>query len=113
MNANIHSQLLGLRELAKAWLETGHAGRGFLPDLGICSQPALTIDGAALLFDLNAQWPGGSGSKEYPVPRIGYEPGYAYNYTTAQEKWNPKHEYARYRWALLDWLIEQTAPGQA
>ena len=26
------------------------------------------------------------------------------------EMWNPEYEYARNRWALLGWLIDQTAP---
>lgn len=32
-----------------------------------------------------------------------------YQYADCLQKWDPRHEYARNRWALLEWLIEQTA----
>ena len=43
------------------------------------------------------------------MPHPVKDPLDAHENATAQEMWNPAHEYARNRWALLDWLIEQTA----
>ena len=106
---NLHQQLVELRSQATAWLAEGSA-RGFAPTFGICHHLTLTQCGYALITDLLAAWPDGTGDKHYPVPHPVKGPKGAYTNASASEMWNPKHKYARNRWALLDWLIEQTAP---
>ena len=108
MSHTLHQQLVQLRRRATAWLAKGHVP-GFVPTYGICRHPKLHPDTSALLADLLASWPGGSGDRDYPVPHPAAGPQRAYDNTPPQEMWNPEFEYARNRWALLEWLIEQTA----
>lgn len=109
MNQTLHQELLQLRGWAKAWLD-GEKPERFDPDLGICYGLRSYPHCLDLMDDLLAAWPGGSGSELFPVPHPTKKPFDAFNSCDAQEMWNPEHEYARNRWALLDWLIEQTGP---
>lgn len=84
---------------------------GFSPETGICSNVRLDRSSYHALGDLCAEWPSGSGDRDYPVPHPDCDPEVGYSRARAQEMWNPEHEYARNRWALLEWLIEQTAPA--
>ena len=106
---NLHQQLVDLRGQAKTWLAKGYA-EGFVPTFGICNHLTLTPSDQDLLADLFASWPGSSGDEGFPVPHPTKYPDYAYEDASVDEMWNPEHEYARNRWTLLDWLIEQTAP---
>ena len=104
----LHQQLVELRGQAKAWLE-GEEPKGFRPERGICDNLPSEPRKYALLRDLMAAWPGGTGDRTYPVPHPIYDPEYAFYSCDAQETWNPMFDYARNRLALLDWLIKQTA----
>ena len=106
----LHQQLVQLRGSAKAWLE-GETPEWFNPDWGICGNLRVPLHYSDLLDDLLASWPGGSGSGFFPVPHPLLRPREAYVALSRSEKWNPAYEYARNRWALLEWLIEQTAPA--
>ena len=108
MSQTLHQQLLEVRGRARAWLaeESGH---GLAPSFGICNQLSLSVVDEDLLGDLCAEWPSGSGDRDYPVPHPDCDPDVGYTRARAQEMWNPEHEYARNRLTLLDWLIEQTA----
>lgn len=108
MNQTLHQQLVDLRGQAKTWLAKGYA-EGFVPTFGICPHLALAPGDPKLLADLFDSWPENSGDKAYPVPHPTDAPQRAYD-NSALEMWNPEFEYARNRWALLEWLIEQTAP---
>lgn len=105
----LHQQLVELRGKAEAWLEGEEPG-GFCPEFGICPNLPREYD---LLRDLMATWPGGTGDARCPVPHPDKGPERGYAHSGAPEMWNPEFEYARNRWALLDWLIEQTAPPNA
>ena len=108
MNHTLHQQLVELRGKASAWLE-GEKPEGFCPGHGICDNLPNERRKCGLLRDMMAAWPGGSGDEGYPVPHPTDDPEYAYSSSNPREMWNPQHEYARNRWALLEWLIEQTA----
>ena len=110
LHQTLHQQLVDLRGRAKAWLE-GETSERFDPDRGICDNLWPSPHCYVLLNDLLASWPGGSGSWVFPVPHPLLHPYEAYVASSQSEKWNPEHEYARSRLALLDWLIEQTAPA--
>lgn len=105
----LHQELLQLRGWAKAWLEGRDSGR-FFPCGGICSNLKLDDANFDLLRDLMKAWPAGTGKGDYPVPHPDKNFSQAYRDASNRELWNPEFEYARNRWALLDWLIEQTAP---
>ena len=105
---NLHQLLVQLRDKAEAWLG-GEKPEGFCPELGICENLPSEPRKYNLLRDLMATWPAGTGSRFYPVPHHDKGPEGGYTHSSAQEMWNPEHEYARNRWALLEWLIEQTA----
>ena len=105
LHQKLHRQLVELRGQAEAWLE-GEKPEGFCPELGICENLPNERRKCGLLM---AAWPGGSGYEGYPVPHHDKGPEGGYTHSSAQEMWNPQHEYARNRWALLEWLIEQTA----
>ena len=47
---------------------------------------------------------------EWPDYMTLRHPKLAYEWSSSAEFWNPQFEYARNRLALLDWLIDQTAP---
>lgn len=112
MSHTLHQQLVELRGQAKAWLE-GEKPEGFCPEIGICEnlprEPRKYDLLRDLLRELTATWPAGTGDRFYPVPHHDKGPEGGYTHSGAQEMWNPEFEYARNRWALLDWLIEQTA----
>ena len=108
MSQNLHQQLVELRGQAEAWLE-GEKPKGFRPELGICENLPNERRKCGLLRDMIAAWPNGSGVNGFPVPHPVKDPEGAYTNASASEMWNPKHEYARNRWALLEWLIEQIA----
>ena len=108
LHQKLHRQLVELRGQAEAWLE-GEKPEGFYPELGICENLPNERRKCGLLRDMMAAWPGGSGDEGYPVPHYNKGPEGGYTHSGAQEMWNPRHEYARNRWALLEWLIEQTA----
>ena len=108
MSHTLHQQLVELRGQAKAWLE-GEKPKDFEPMLGICQNLPNERRKCGLLRDLTATWPAGTGDGFYPVPHHDKGPEGGYTHSGAQEMWNPEFEYARNRWALLEWLIEQTA----
>ena len=108
----VHRKLVELRGRAADWIDTGRAD-GFEPATGICDNLVLTMDERAFLGDLMALWPGNSGNWYCPVPHPDKWSERAYETASSQEMWSPDYEYARNRWALLDWLIEQTAPTTA
>ena len=108
MTKTLHQQLIQLHGWAKAWLE-GEKPERFDPDLGICGNLRLSPHCYNLFDDLLAAWPGGSGSVVFPVPHPPLHPFEAYVASSRSEKWNPEHEYARNRWALLEWLIAATS----
>ena len=104
----LHLQLVQLRGEARDWAD-GRPSRGFDPGVGICHNLNLSEAGRGALGDLLARWPAGTGDRIYPVPHPSDDPGLAYLFPSAHEKWHPEFEYARNRLSLLDWLIEQTA----
>ena len=107
MSQTLHQELVQLRGRSKIWLES-EIPYGFCPELGICQNLPRHCNDA--FFDgLLATWPEGTGDQDYPVPHPVKTPFRGYRYAGAQEMWNPQFEYARNRWALLEWLIEQTA----
>ena len=109
MSQTLHQELVQLRGLAKAWLE-GENPEGFSPLYGICNSVKLERPDRALLNDLIDQWPEGSGADHYPVSHPTLSPKDAFDESDEHEMWDPGYEYARNRWTLLEWLIEQTAP---
>ena len=113
MNQNLfrtlHRQLVQLRGQAQDWA-AGRPSPGFVPAIGICHNLSLSPANCAALDDLIGRWPAGTGEAAFPVPHPSEPPSLAYVYSPPDQKWNPEHEYARNRLALLDWLIEQTAP---
>ena len=117
MSQTLHQKLVQLHIRASAWLD-GDRPKKFDPWLGIChnltlnqsdSDRLLELIDSDRLFELMAQWPGSSGDTGYPVSHPAMKSEGAFTYATPQEMWRPEYEYARNRWALLDWLIEQTA----
>ena len=109
MSQTLHQELVQLRGRAKAWLE-GENPEGFYAHRGLCHNLSLDELDVGYLRYLMAAWPGGSGRGLFPVPHPVKKPWLACQGANAEEMWHPKFEYARNRWALLDWLIEQTAP---
>ena len=108
MSQTLHQELVKLQRQAKTWLAVGCA-EGFDPRIGICDQVQLNWSDKALLIDLNSVWPSGTNKKTHPVPHPNDNPVSAYVTAGEQAMWNPQYQYARNRWALLGWLIEQTA----
>ena len=109
----LHLQLVQLRAQARAWAD-GRPVAGFRALAGICDNlkdcdPRLKY---TLLRDLVEAWPAGTGDRVFPVPHPDRTPARGFTHSPPQEMWNPKYEYARNRWALLDWLIEQTKPTE-
>ena len=111
MSQDLHQQLVLLHDRARLWVATGRSEQ-FAPTTGICSNLRLGAGDAALRDDLLARWPGSSGSWVFPVPHPIENPDLAYLSATPDQMWNPEFEYARNRWALLEWLIEQTSDVQ-
>lgn len=109
LHQNLHKQLVDLRGQAKAWLEGRDSGR-FFPIGGLCDNLKLDDTNFDLLRDLMMAWPAGTGKGTYPVPHPDKRSSQAYRDAGIKEMWNPEFEYARNRLALLDWLIDQTAP---
>ena len=107
----LHLQLVQLRDQARNWVD-GLTLAGFKPWRGICHHLELSAMGWDQLEVLLAAWPGGTGDENYPVPHPRFHPAVAFDTSPPLEMWNPKYEYARNRWALLDWLIEQTKPNE-
>lgn len=61
------------------------------------------------LEDLMTRWPGYSGQRIFPVPHPTLSPDYAYYECGPIEMWDRElSEYARSRWELLEWMIEET-----
>ena len=61
------------------------------------------------LEDLMTRWPGYSGDRAFPVPHPTLEPDEAYFGCCPVERWDREwSEYARSRWELLEWMIEET-----
>ena len=108
MSHTLHQQLLQLRQNAADWVD-GRPVEGFSPWRGICPNLRLDEAGCHKLDGLIARWPRKTGDDEYPVPHPEMAPIKAYTTASHREMWNPEYEYARNRWALLEWLIEQTA----
>lgn len=108
MSQNLHQKLVKLRGWVTAWINDEDVEE-FDPTFGICINLELTEDEQDLLADLMALWPDSSGDRNYPVPHPTTDAEYAYHNASSQENWNPEREYARNRWALLEWLIEQIA----
>lgn len=104
---NLHLQLVYLRCDAADWVD-GLPVAGFFPTAGLCLNLRLDHESRAELTDLLIRWPGGTGDGLYPVPHPQVSAKQAFEKSSAREFWNPEFEYARNRWALLDWLIEQT-----
>ena len=111
MSQTLHQKLVELHIRASEWLD-GECREGFDPWQGICRNLKINQSDSDRLLELMAQWPGSSGDTGYPVPHPEMEPEEAFTYATPQEMWRTEYEYeyARNRWALLYWLIEQTAP---
>ena len=109
LHQTLHLQLVQLRGEARAWAD-GRPAPGFDPGVGICHNLNLSEAGRGALDYLLARWPAGTGDSAYVVRHPTDVPRQAYLFSSAYEKWHPVHEYARNRLALLDWLIEQTAP---
>ena len=109
LTQTLHRQLVQLRGQAQDWVD-GLPAEGFSPWFGICHQLDLGAPDWGRLDALLAAWPGGTGSRAFPVPHPTEEPLDACLRCDEQEMWNPEFEYARNRWALLEWLIEQTKP---
>lgn len=110
LSRTLHRQLVQLRGQAQDWA-AGRPSGGFDPAIGICHNLSLSPTSYAALDCLITRWPARArGAAAFPVPHPSEDPGLAYVYSPAYEKWNPESEYARNRLALLDWLIEQTAP---
>lgn len=109
MNQALHQKLVQLHIRASEWLD-GECREGFEPWHGICHHLTLNPSDSDRLTALMAQWPGSSGDAGYPVPHPTMEPEEAFEDATQEEMWSPEFEYARNRLALLNWLIEQTAP---
>ena len=108
LHQNLHQQLVQLRGWARLWVD-GLPLAGFKPWRGICHHLELSAMGWDQLEVLLAAWPEGTGSESYPVPHPRFAPDSAFQTSPSQEMWNPEFEYARNRWALLEWLIEQTS----
>ena len=108
MNQTLHQELVQLRGRARAWL-AGGSPEQFSPLYGICNSVKLERPDRALMNALIDQWPGHSGADSYPVPHPALSPQAAFDESDEHEMWDPEFEYARNRWALLEWLIEQTA----
>ena len=109
----LHLQLVQLRDQARDWA-IGLPVDGFRAWAGICAN-LNDCDSRlkyTLLRDLVEAWPAGTGDRIFPVPHPDRTPGLGFTHSPPQEMWNPKFEYARNRWALLDWLIEQTKPNE-
>ena len=112
MSQILHQELLQIRGRAKAWLEWRDF-EGFSPMFGICQNlPRKKLDCGRLL-DLMTDWPNGSGVNGFPVPHPVKDPVDAFFNSSLEQMWNPEYEYARNRWALLEWLIEQIASEAA
>ena len=111
LSRTLHRQLVQLRGQAQDWA-AGRPSREFNPALGICHNLSLSPASRDALYDLIARWPARTGAVAFPVPHPTQAPGLAYVYSPPDQMWNPVHEYARNRLALLDWLIEQTAPSE-
>ena len=108
LTQTLHRQLVQLRCQAQDWV-AGLPAEGFSPWCGICYHLGLGALGWSRLDDLLAAWPGSSGNGNFPVPHPTKTPYDAFYGCDEQEMWNPEFEYARNRWALLEWLIEQTS----
>lgn len=81
---------------------------------GICTQVSehLTIPERGCLLHLMQQWPGCSGSVNYPVPasRTDTSPEAArrkYMESYTKQMWDRDTEHGQLRWELLEWLIEE------
>ena len=107
LHQTLHYELLKLRSRAKAWLE-GEQDEEFAPYVGICDNLVLEEPGLDFLHELMEAWPDGTGKGSFPVPHPVKKPCVAYLGARAEEMWDLGYEYARNRWALLEWLIEQT-----
>ena len=108
LHQTLHQQLLQLRSQAKAWLEGRASGR-FYPSGGICDGLEFGDGDYDFLRGLMEAWPAGTGRGQFPVPHPVMPPRQAYMEAPMQEMWNPEFEYARNRWALLEWLIAATS----
>ena len=108
LTQTLHQQLVQLRGQAHDWV-AGQPVAGFKPWRGICSHLDLGVADWRQFGALLTAWPGSSGNGDFPVPHPRFVPATAFVTSPPQEMWNPEFEYARNRWALLDWLIEQTS----
>ena len=108
MSQTLHRELVQLGCRARAWLD-GEKPKDFRATDGICLNVKMYAEDNGALCALMAKWPGNSGAPGYPVPHHDNWPEGAYTNASVSEMWDPEHEYARNRWALLEWLIEQTA----
>lgn len=93
------------------------------PDYGICDNLTdrlstrpngmltdASLDQVVVLNELMARWPKSSGSHLFPVPSTnGWEDAEgAYLMSTPEGRWDWRvSEYARSRWELLEWLIDE------
>lgn len=90
--------------------EQGHAPHNY----GICTQISrhLTIRESRYMSHLMQQWPGRSGSRNYPVPasrtdRSSLAAQLKYAESNTKQMWDRNTEHGQLRWELLEWLIEE------
>lgn len=120
-----------MNKLHRALLATAEEARKMDADLGICcmfmvaaeticsegQENADAIQGAAWelhaeMKDLMNKWPKHSGSNIYPVPHPHMSSGAAFYDSSPEDMWDPDSgEYARNRWELLNWMIEESKNG--
>lgn len=81
---------------------------------GICTQISrhLTIRESRYMSHLMQQWPGRSGSRNYPVPASRTDRSYLaaqlkYAESNTKQMWDRNTEQGQLRWELLEWLIEE------
>ena len=81
---------------------------------GICTQISrhLTIQERGYMLHLMQQWPGRSGSIDFPVPANRTDTSLKaaqikYIKSNTKQMWDRNTEYGQLRWELLEWLIEE------
>lgn len=95
-------------------LQELHTNGPALHNYGICTQITrhLTIREGLYMLHLMQQWPGHSGSRNYPVPasrtdRSSLAAQLKYAESSTKQMWDRDTEYGQLRWELLEWLIEE------
>ena len=120
-----------MNKLHRALLATAEEARKLDSDHGICclftvaaeaicsegqeNADAIQVEAWGLhleMKDLMRKWPKHSGCNLYPVPHPDMIPEVAFDDASPYEMWDPDSgEYARNRWELLNWMIEESKNG--